>query len=271
MDLLKTLKNHYEKVLLGAVLVGLAVAAALLPIKISSEKQKLNDLTLSVTHPVVKPLTNLDLSPIEGALKRAAAPATMVFAPPHKLFNPLPWQKAADARLVPLDDTHIGPKAVAITKMTPLYLKLSLDSVQVVDSGPKYVIGFEREAAIAPRDRPKKQAYCSVGTKNEAFTLRDVQGLPESPTNLVVELRDGEIVNLSTNAPFRRIDGYMADLRYDPEKKSWRNQRIGSSIAFNGEDYSVVAVNQNEVVLSAKSNQKKWTVKHNSNATPEPR
>ncbi len=269
MDQLKKLKDHYEKVLLGAVLVGLAVAAALLPIKISSEKEKLKQLTESVTHPVVKELTNIDLSIMESAIKRTATPATIIFAPPHKLFGPMPWQKAADGRLVPLDDTHIGPQAVAITKLTPLDLKLSLDSIQVVESGPKYIIGLEREAAISARDRPKKQTYCSVGTKNDAFTLREAQGPPDNPTNVVVELRDGEVVNLSTNAPFRRVDGYMADLKYDPEKKSWRNRRVGDTVAFNGEDYNIVAVNQNEVVLSAKSNQKKWTIK--SNATPEPR
>ena len=99
MEFLNKFKNHYEKVLFGAVLIGLAVAAALLPIKISSEKDKLKQLTESVTHPAVKPLTNVDLSPVEAVLKRAAAPATIVFAPPQKLFNPLPWQKAADGRL----------------------------------------------------------------------------------------------------------------------------------------------------------------------------
>jgi hypothetical protein len=64
----------------------------------------------------------------------------------------------------------------------------------------------------------------------------------------------------------------MADMKYDPEKKVWRNQRIGSTLSLNGEDYNLVAISTNEVVLSAKSNQKKWTIPYNPNATtPEPR
>ena len=37
------LKNHYEKVILGVVLLALAVVAAWLPIQISEENRKLED------------------------------------------------------------------------------------------------------------------------------------------------------------------------------------------------------------------------------------
>ena len=57
------LKKHYEKVLLGVVLLGLAVAVAFLPFKIASEKQTLEDMRNQLIHPKVKPLTNLDLDP----------------------------------------------------------------------------------------------------------------------------------------------------------------------------------------------------------------
>ncbi len=265
------IKKNYEKVLLGAVLLGLAIAVGFLPFKIGSEKQKLADLTSTVLRPNVKPLTNVDESIPQAALQRAATPAVINFAPPHKLFSPLPWQKTADNRLVLLDDRNIGPKAVAITKLTPLWLKITLDSVQVVESGPKYVIGVEREAAPSAKDRPKRQTYCSVGAKNDVFTLREVQGPADSPTNVVLELHDGDTATLAKDRPFQRVEGFKADLKYDPEKKSWRDQRVGSAIALNGEDYNLVAISTNEVVLSAKSNQKKSTITYNPNATPEPR
>jgi len=35
---------------------------------------------------------------------------------------------------------------------------------------------------------------------------------------------------------------------------------------FNNEEYTIVAINQNEVVLSAKSNGKKWTIRSYANA-----
>jgi len=53
------LKKHYEKILLGIVLVGLAGAFVYLPVKIGAEKQQLVDMEQSLTHPKVRPLTNL--------------------------------------------------------------------------------------------------------------------------------------------------------------------------------------------------------------------
>src|SRR5258705_304317 len=69
MDLLK---KHYEKILLGVVLLGLAVAVGFLPIKITSEKQKLTDLSNARRSPKVAPLTNLDLTMPEKELKGMA-------------------------------------------------------------------------------------------------------------------------------------------------------------------------------------------------------
>ena len=60
------LKKHYEKVLLGVVLVGLAVAVAFLPFVISSEQAKLKEMSDAVLTPRPKPLTNLDLTVPEG-------------------------------------------------------------------------------------------------------------------------------------------------------------------------------------------------------------
>jgi hypothetical protein len=265
------LKKNYEKLLLAAVLLGLAGVAAFLPFKISSEKQKLQDLTSVVINPKVDPLTNLDLSVTEATLKRTTAPVVANFGPPHKLFSPMPWQKAADGHLIPSDDTHIGPQAVTISEITPLYLTITLDSVSVLDTGTKYVIGVQRDGAPALKDRSKKQTYSSVGAKSDQFTLREVQGSADNPTNLVLELNDREMASLNKDKPFRRVEAYAASLKYEPEKKSWRDQRLGASLSLNGEEYNIVAVSTNEVVLSAKKNQKKWTITYNPGATPEQR
>ena len=189
------LKKNYEKVLLGVVLLGLAVAAAFLPFKITSEKQKLEEMRNTLIHPNVKPLTNLDLTVPDNALKRLASPAVIDFAAPNKLFNPMPWQKTVDGRLIRADATNVGPNAVTITKMTPLYLKLSLDSVTPLETGTRYVIGIEKEAAANTRERNKTQKYCSLNTKNETFTLRDVKAAAGNSTNVsvVLELNDTRV------------------------------------------------------------------------------
>jgi len=264
------LKKHYEKVLLGVVLLGLAVAVGFLPFKIASEKQKLEDMRNQLIHPKVKPVTNLDLALPDGVLKRVAAPALVDFSSPHRLFNPMAWQKAVDGHLIKVDSTNIGPAAIVITKMVPLYLKLTFDNVTFSESGPRCVIGIEKEAAPNPRERGKTQKYCSQNTKTDTFTLRDVKASPDNPTNIVgvvLELNDtGQRVTVTKDQPFRRVDGYMVDLKYPPENKSWTSRRVGASLVFNGEDYNIVAISDNELVLSAKSNQKKWTIKYSPSA-----
>jgi hypothetical protein len=264
------LKKHYEKVLLGVVLLGLAVAVAFLPFKIANDKQDLENKRNTLIHPKVKELTNLNLTLPDTVLKRMATPAPVDFSAPNKLFNPMPWQKAVDGRLIKVDATNVGPNAVTVTKMTPLYLKLSLNEATVMDSGVRCKIGVEDEAAPNLRDR-KKEKYCKLGDKNEVFALRDIKTPPDNPTNVtvVLELNDTkQRVEVSREHPFRRIDAYMVDLKYAPESKIWNTRRVSSSLSFNGEEYNIVAITENEVVLSAKSNQKKWTVKYSVSAAP---
>jgi hypothetical protein len=264
------LKKHYEKILLGVVLIGMAVALALLPFFIASEKQKLKDMSSAVLHPKVKPLTNLDLSMPEQTIKRLASPAVIDFGPPNRLFNPMPWQKTADGHLILRES--VGPSRILVTNVTPLVLELTLDSVNTSESTPQYVIGIERQAAANPAQRRKTQRLCSTNppTKNETFTMVEVKGKPEEPSQIVVQLNDtGEKAVITKEKSFRRIDGYTADLHYDLEKKTWPRQRVNSPpLTFNGEEYKIVAINQNEVVLSAKLNGKKWAIKANSTAAP---
>ena len=57
----------------------------------------------------------------------------------------------------------------------------------------------------------------------------------------------------------------MVDMKYPPENRTFAGRRIDSTIFFGGNEYKVVAITQDEVVLSA-PNQKKWTIKFS--ATP---
>jgi len=142
---------------------------------------------------------------------------------------------------------------------------LTLDSAETNEIGARYIIGVERQAAPVPWQRVKRQHYASVGEKNESFTITDVQGPPANPTQLILQLTDsGELTAISKDKPFRRVDAYIAALKYSPEGKNWQDQRVGDDLKFAGDDYIVVAINQNEVVLSAKSNQKKTTLTYDS-------
>lgn len=262
MDLLK---KHYEKILLGAVLLGLVVGAAFLPVMISSERQALADASTAVLNPKVKPLEPPDLAKAEGLLQRMQTPLNLNLSSPNKLFNPMLWQKTPppDSRPVKVQKGNVGVEAVTVTKIEPLYLTITLDSISTSDSGTRYVIGVVREAAATPALRRKKQYYTTLNSKNDTFTLREVKGAPDNPTELVLELNDtGERAVVKRDVPFQRADGYTADLKYEPEKKTWLNRRANTPpvLTLDGEDYIIVAIGKNEVILSAKSNDKKTPI-----------
>ncbi len=267
------LKKNYEKVLLSVVLLGLVVAVGYLPVKIASEKQKLEDMRISLM-PKAKPLPPLDMVTQDMTLKVMADAPVINFSDPNRLFNPMLWQKAADGKLLKANSANIGPNALQVTKRTELYLKLTLDNVAVVDTNTtKYVIGTERQAAAAAKDRTHKQTYCTIGTKADVYTMRAVEGATaDNPTNVtvVLELNDtGERVKVNKEKPYQRIDGYTVDLKYPPENKTFpAGRRVNDKLSFNGEDYKIVDISENEIVLLALSNQKKWPVKYTTTANP---
>ena len=264
------IRKHYEKILLGVVLIGLVGALGYLPFKISNEKEKLSEMSTGLTRPKVKPLTNLDLTLSEATLKRVSVPVMYDFANTNKLFNPMPWQQTQNKSLVRASST--GPTAVAVTNITPLYLKISLDAVTLsADGAPLYLFGIERQSAPTKEKARKTSAYVKVGEKNPTFYFKEVQGPPTAPTNVVIQLNDtGDtvIVPNDKEKPWKRVDGYAADLRYEVRSavKNWGNMRTGAILDINGEKYKIIAISKNEVILSASTNDKKWTIKFNSSA-----
>jgi len=261
MDLIK---KHYEKILLGGVLLILVISAALLPVMISSERDSLKAKSDEIINLPTKPLEPLNFSTQQVVLQRVQAGMTLDLSSRHKAFNPVLWQKTPDGRpFKNASGEEAGPKALTVTKLTPLYLTITLDSVHTGEgtSPTRYVIGVEREAATEVSKRRKKQYYATVDNKNDAFQLRKVDGPADNPTALVLSLTDtGEEVTISKEKPFKRVDGYMVDLKYDLEKKSWTNQRVNSLLRFGDGEYIIVAIAKNEVVVLAKSNQKKTPI-----------
>ena len=258
------LKKHYEKIVLGGVLLILVISAALLPVMIGSERDSLKAKSDEIIDRPSKPLEPLILSTQQVVLQRVQAGVTLDLSSRHKTFNPVFWQKAPDGRTIKVatgDET--GPKALTVIKVTPLYLTITLDSINAGEGATptRYIIGVEREGAADAAKRRKKQYYATADNKNDAFQLRKVNGPPENPTDLVLELADsGEEAVISKDKPFKRVDGYTVDLKYDLEKKTWNNQRVNSALRFGNEDYIIVAITKNEIVVLAKSNQKKTPI-----------
>jgi len=253
------LKKNYEKILLGLVLFGLVVAVGFLVVLVSNEKQAQEERRNKIINRPVKPLDPLDLTATETLLAQAAAPVVWDFASTNKTFNPVRWQKDASGKPFK-NPTGSEIRNLEVVKITPLYFVLTLDSATVSDSGARYVIGADQQN----KPHGKRQLYVSKGDKKDLFTVMDVRGPAESPTAVVLELTDSaEQVSIAKDRPFRRVDGYMADLKYGPENRPFANRRVGSTISFGGADYNVVAITENEVVVSAPSG-KKTTIKFNA-------
>lgn len=259
MDLLK---KHYEKIILGGVLLVLAVGAAMLPIQIGGERQDLEDQKNRIIGQGGRPLEPLNFVTQQVSIAKLRAAATLDLSSNHKVLNPFLWQKAADGRLIKVSTgEETGPKALVVTKLTPLYLNISLDNVNTSEATPRYTISVEREAALERSKRSKKAYFTTLNNKNDAFTIREVSGPPDNPVLKLELAEDGEIVEISKDKPFNRVDGYMVDLKYPLENRPpWTSQRVGSLLKFGGEDYIIVAITKNEVVVLAKSNQKKTPV-----------
>ena len=255
------LKKHYEKVLLGAVLLGLAVGAVFLILLIPAERHDLEDKSVVITRQKVDPLPPLDLSKESSLMSRVATLSCLDLSISNKVFNPLQWQKKSDGILVKLSTgNEVGPQAVQVTRLVPLHTTISLEAVTPPgDSGVRYDMTVEREAAAKPPQRAKKHVFAALNNKQEIFVIREVKGPPENPTELVIELLDtGETAAVSKTKPFRRPDGFMADLKYPPENnRVWNSQRVGAPLRIAGEDYNIVAITKSDVVLSHKLTQKK--------------
>jgi hypothetical protein len=261
------IKKNWEKALLGIVLVGLAVAVAFLPLKISRERQELRDKSKIYEKPAT-PLAAPDLTVATADLKRTGFPVTLDLSTRHRLLNPVLWQKSVDGSRVIKVTTgrEVGPNAVVIVKTTPLYTTYTLDSVMTnADGSFRYVVGVERQAAEKPADRPKKSVAVGKDTKSALFSLVTERDGPAG-RELVIEPADApeERFTLTKAAPFKRVDGHLADLKYPPENRSWTGRRKGDKITFGTEAYNIVAIAANEVVMSAPSG-KMSTVRNDSN------
>jgi hypothetical protein len=264
------IKKNYEKILLGVVLLGLVVVAVFMLLRVSQERQAQEDRRNKIIRRSVRPLDPVDLAMADALVRRAELPMALNFSDnTNRLLNPVRWQKTADGRII---KNPVGSdlERLEVTSITPLYLTVSYDSVRVSETGARYVILVEQQAAKQIRQRSRRSHYLSVGEKaefgegKETMILREVTGATNDPAALVLELSNVERpITISKESPFRRVEGYSASLRFPPENRNYPNRRVDDVITIAGEQYNIVAITENEVVLSASSNQKKWTIKHN--------
>ncbi|HEX9047816.1 MAG TPA: hypothetical protein VF988_12385 [Verrucomicrobiae bacterium] len=256
------LKKHYEKLLLGVMLAGLIGVLVFMLFYIASDKASMAAKRDSLTNPHVKPLANLDMTAEDNAMARVKARYDLDLETTNKLLNPMEWQKAMDGSLIP-KATKTGLQMAVVTNITPLYLVVTFDSVVTNELGATYIIKVERQAAPVAAKRRAMPHYAAVGDKpNDAFQLLEAKGPKENPDGLVLKLMDtGDVVTISKDKPYRRVDGYVASFTYPPEGKVFKAKRVGDKALLGGVDYAVVEVSQDEVTLEDQSNHKKTSLR----------
>src|SRR5688572_15068624 len=149
------LKAHYEKIILSIVLLGLAAAAALMPVKVSQERDREEERRRTVLPKDVKPLTPIDLATNEQVLARVSQPKRVVLAGEHNIFNPVRWQKRPDGSIYRAQEA--GPSALQIVDIRPLFLKLEFEQAVpgAVAGEVRYRIIYMNETERSGRPNPR--------------------------------------------------------------------------------------------------------------------
>jgi hypothetical protein len=252
------LKKHYEKLILSLVLLALAVVAVLLFVQVGSFKESLESQLNTRTTGKHKELAPADLN--TNLLKQLRSTVQVPLGTPRPTFNGPRWRRAANGDAVP-DTTRSdqGPAGISALTTMPLYLSVEFAKTVGTTEAPRYefLIGREFEKAVNKRGNLTLSARAGEGVrlpsqKTDLFRLAEVKGAPAEPTELVIQLTEGnERASVIPHKPFRRVMGYSAAFTYGSEKRSFKNVRVDDSLPLSGVTYKVVAITENELVLSA--------------------
>jgi hypothetical protein len=267
------IKKNYEKVILSVVLLGLAVAAALLPFRVSSERARLDEIENMDVREQKRILKPLDLSTNEALQRELSRPLALNLTKGHNLFNPVQWQRLPDGNLRKIvTGREYGPGALPVTDVRPLKLIVAFDGASSLGNETAYRFKVVREADRNPRNRaPVTRQVSAVGSKNDLFILRDMQPR-ENPAEFVLEMvANKQTLTVKTNEAYEGVAGYMADLRYEPDKKDFLAKRIDDRLAFASDTNKIVAITTAGVTVEAVSNKKRTTIDFKAPSTGAPR
>jgi len=258
---MEVLKKHYEKILLSVVLVGLAVAAGWLVFRVSAVRQSLEEVTNELLRGKVEPLPALDMSTNRAMLARLKAPDKCPLGNQgHNVFNPITWKRLPDGRILAVPET--GLKALVVTNLTPLHLRIEYLGAMGAGEGARYQFRVTREASTNSAHWRATVLTATLGNKNDVFVIKDVKGPKESPTELQLELNDTKAnVSVAKDKPYSEVAGYAADLRYDVETRVFKQQRVGQKITLGEQTFIIVAISSNEVILEDSKTTKRTPIR----------
>ena len=245
------LKKHYEKILLSIVLLGL-VGAILWLLTAIKDAEADSQMGASAP-PKIKVLPDLNLSAERQAIQAVANPQPVVLSGSHNVFNPVTWKRKPDGSLMKI--LVEGPEALTITGIKPVLMTISYDH----PGGPGfYIMNIQSQTG-----KRYAQEYAKVNelVKSGIFTIREVKGAAEDPTELVLELAGTkEMVSVSKSNSYQRVEIYTADLKYDPESKPFSKLRVNDPLTISGLTYRISSISSNEVRVIYQPTGKQTTI-----------
>jgi hypothetical protein len=247
------LKKHYEKIVLGVVLLAVAAIALLLVMSAGAESQRLADQLQKKVAGSKKPVKPTDLSAGNAALEHLGSRLEINLAGDHKTFNPNTWLRKVDGTIAPVTDNGSkGARGLVLTATHPLNLSIAYTAVAGTGDPYRYQFTVVRDhEKLAAKRRPSTVSL-TEGAKNDLFLLREVHGPKDNPTEVVIELIEGgDRATLTKEKPFAKGLAFSADLRYELENKTFAGKRADETVTLSGTPYKIVAIDADAIVVSA--------------------
>jgi len=252
------LKKHYEKIVLCVVLLGLAGAALWL----RAVKDLPVGAPINLKPRQTAPPKPMDLTDYLQFLAQVTNPPPVILSGVHNLFNPVTWKRRLNGDLFKVLKT--GSDALTVANIIPLYTFINYDRPS---DGGVYVISMQQHIELQQAGTAHKTieyAKKDQKTKSGLYIIRGIKGADDNPDELNLEIpQTGETnVWISKNNPYKRVDSYIADLKYEPESKMLSKQKVDDLIMLDNEQYKIVEITNNAVRVQSsttKVTEIKWT------------
>jgi hypothetical protein len=253
---MRFLKQHYEKIILSAVLLALAASAVWMSLAIGEAR---NVPEPSPPRASKKPWQGVDLTAQRDSLQSAKQPPTIKLTGEHNLFNPVTWKLRSDGTKFKM--TVGGPEALSVTDIRPFFYTIKLES-QASE-------GFYMQAYHAKGNKPAHQ-FVKAGDKPTATKPYTITSVGTNAANGEVTLQlllpdTQETVPVTADKPYQRVEGYTVDLKYNAsdEKKTILSKTVDDSFTLSGEPYKIIALTNNSVTVQDTRTQQKNTIEWN--------
>jgi hypothetical protein len=252
------LKKHYEKLILCVVLLGLAGAVLWM-------KSATNIIVPGISAappPRTPPPPPLDLTNDQEALAQITNQPPVILSGDHNLFNPVTWKRKPNGDLLKVIKT--GPDALVVAKITPLFMIITYEAPM---EGLIYIMGLQREIDLLHPSNKIKKEYLRKDEKKKGlpFIVRGIKGAENDPSEINLEMTESGDTNVwvSKDKPYKQVESYLADLRYDPETLNLPKKKVKDEIELDNEPYIIVEITNDAVRIQSRRTTKvteiKWT------------